>query len=87
MTSGVDVILETYRWDDISPHQFLMTLDYVIEKVLHSPDKTWSYIENAYVNEECPTITERCLDCILHFLQDFEVVYSYEDEGIVYVTC
>jgi hypothetical protein len=80
----MDEVFQIYLWDGVSPHEFLMTLAYILSHV--KIDQELTYIDSTHRPfSDMPTITERAVDCVCHFLEDQDIVRQFEDEGIVHI--
>lgn len=79
----VEEILDDYLWDGVTPHEFFMTLDYIMRRLVLGESVTYIDYSDDAPFKEMPTIKERAINCISSFLYDMDVATSDEDEGIV----
>ena len=89
MDTIFDFILDDYLWTEVSPHEFMMALDFILKKLETSPNKEIRYFDFIDVPipfAELPTMSWRAFNCASHFLQDHDVIDAFEDEGISFIT-
>lgn len=91
MDTIFDFISDQYLWTGVEPHEFMMAVDFILRKVLSSPNNRIEYFDFMDLWDkppfaELPTMCWRAFDCAIHFLRDNEVIDAYEDEGTSFIT-